>query len=146
MSGTLQIDIFIRYSFCKIYFFPRSIIINIKWKNLLKTFFFSFDLKNQICGYFYHIRNQRFKIHRYNEFQNNYIVYFKNSIAKFKKVDYFHFILKENFIPCAVRVIINRFCSNLVWIIFWSIGKDYREIMSFTLGINFCLIFMLQIL
>ena len=34
--------------------------------------FFSFDLENQIYGYFYyHIRNQRIKIRGYREFQIN---------------------------------------------------------------------------
>ena len=71
MYGTLKIDLFIRYNFCKTYFFPRSIFNDIKWKNLLKTFFISFDLENQICGYFYHhIRNKRLKIRWYSEFQN----------------------------------------------------------------------------
>ena len=50
MYRTLNIDIFIRYNFCGQYFFPRSIFIDIKWKNFLKTFFFNFDLENQICG------------------------------------------------------------------------------------------------
>ena len=39
MCGTLKIDLFIRYNFCEKYFFPRSIFIDIKWINLLKTFF-----------------------------------------------------------------------------------------------------------
>ena len=63
MCGTLKIDFFIHYYFCKKYFFSRSIFIDIKSKNLLKIFFFSFELENQICGYFHnHIRNQRLKI------------------------------------------------------------------------------------
>ena len=39
MSSTLKIDLFIRYNFCTKYFCPRSIFIDIKWKNFLKTFF-----------------------------------------------------------------------------------------------------------
>ena len=42
MYGILKIDLFIRYNCCTEYFFPRSIFIDIKWKNLLKTFFFKF--------------------------------------------------------------------------------------------------------
>ena len=63
MCQKSKIDLFIRYNFCRKYFFPRSMFIIIKCKNLLKTFLFSFDLKNQICGYFHHhIRNQHLKI------------------------------------------------------------------------------------
>ena len=62
MYWTSKIDLFIRHNFCEKYFFPRSMFIDIKCKNLLKTFLFSFDLENQICGYFHHhIRNQRLK-------------------------------------------------------------------------------------
>ena len=69
---TLKIDLFIRYNFCRKYLFPRSIFIDITWKNLLKTFFLCFDLENKICGYFYHhIRNQRLKIREYSKFQIN---------------------------------------------------------------------------
>ena len=73
MCKTLKIDIFILYNFCRKYFFTRSIFIDIIWqKNLLKTLFLSFDLKNKICGYFHHdIRNQRLKIHGYSEFHIN---------------------------------------------------------------------------
>ena len=72
MYRTLNIYLFIRYNFCKLYFLSRSTFIDIKWKNLLKTFVFSFDLENQICGYFHHhIRNQRLKICGYSEFQIN---------------------------------------------------------------------------
>ena len=61
MYGILKIDLFIRYNFCRKYFLHRLILIDIKWKNLLKTFF-SFDLENQICEYFHHhVRNQRLK-------------------------------------------------------------------------------------
>ena len=39
-------------------------------KKLAKNIFFSFYLKNQICGYcHHHIRNQRLKIRGYSEFQ-----------------------------------------------------------------------------
>ena len=72
MYGISKIDFFIHYNFCKKYFLPRSIFINIKLKDLLKTFFFSFDLENKICVYFHHhIRNQCFKIRWYSEFQIN---------------------------------------------------------------------------
>ena len=72
MYRTLKINLSICYNFCKKYFFPGSIFIHIKWKNLLKTFFISFDLENQICRYVHHhIRNQRLKIHEYSEFQIN---------------------------------------------------------------------------
>ena len=73
MCGTWKIDLFIRYNLCWKNYFPRSIFIDIKWKNLLKTFFCCFDLKNQICGYFHHhIRNQRLKIRGYSEFKINW--------------------------------------------------------------------------
>ena len=73
MCRTSKIDLFILHNFCRNYFFSRSIFIDIKWKNLLKTFFFSnFVLENQICGYFHHrIRNQRLKISEYSEFRIN---------------------------------------------------------------------------
>ena len=72
MYSTLKIDLFIRYNFSRKYFFARSIFIEIKYKNLLKTFFYVFDLENQIRGYFYHyICNQRPKIRGYGEFQIN---------------------------------------------------------------------------
>ena len=45
MYRTLKIDLFIRYNFCWKYFFPRSIFIDIRWKNLLKTFFLVLTLK-----------------------------------------------------------------------------------------------------
>ena len=69
MCGILKIDLFIRYNFCRKCFFSRSIFIDIKWKNLLKTFFFSFELENQICGYFHHhIRNSRLEKRVYSDF------------------------------------------------------------------------------
>ena len=72
MRETLKIDLFIHYNFCKKYFFPISIFIDIKWKNLLKTFFLSFHPENKILGYFHYlIRNQCLKIRGYSEFQIN---------------------------------------------------------------------------
>ena len=72
MNETLKIDLFVLYIFCGEYFFPRSIFIDIKWKNLLKTLFFSFDLENKIFGYFhYHIRNECLKVYGYSNFQIN---------------------------------------------------------------------------
>ena len=38
----LKIDIFIRYKFCGKYFFPKSIFIDMKWKNLLENYYFYF--------------------------------------------------------------------------------------------------------
>ena len=72
MYKTLKIDLFTRYNFCEKYFFPRSIFIDIKFKNLLKTLFVIFYLNNQICGSFHcHIRNQRLKACGYSKFQIN---------------------------------------------------------------------------
>ena len=72
MCTTLKIDLSIRYNYCRECFFPRSIFISKNEKSVLKTFFFSLDIENQICGYFHHhIRNQRFKIRGYSEFQIN---------------------------------------------------------------------------
>ena len=69
MYGTLEIDLFIRYNFCRKYFSARSAFMDIERKNLLKTFFLSFYLENQICGYFYHhICNQLLKIRGYSQF------------------------------------------------------------------------------
>ena len=48
MYTILKIDLLICYNFCRKYLFPRSIIIDIKRKNLLKTFFFSYDLENPL--------------------------------------------------------------------------------------------------
>ena len=52
MCKTLKTDLFIRYNFCKKYFFPRSIFVDIKWKNLLKTFFLVLTLKIKFSGIF----------------------------------------------------------------------------------------------
>ena len=45
MYRTLKIYLCIPYNFCEDYFFPRSIFIDIKWNNLLKTFFLVLTLK-----------------------------------------------------------------------------------------------------
>ena len=72
MHGASKIDLVIGYNFCRKYFFPRSIFIDIKRENLLKIIFFSFDLGNQICGYsHFHIRHMCLKIRGYDEFQIN---------------------------------------------------------------------------
>ena len=52
MYKTLKIDLFIRNNFCTIYFFPRSVFIDIKLKNLLKTFFLVLSLKIKFAGIF----------------------------------------------------------------------------------------------
>ena len=52
MCRTLKIDLFICYNFHRQYFFPGSIFINIKWKNLLKTFFLVLTLKIKFPGIF----------------------------------------------------------------------------------------------
>ena len=55
-------------------------------KKFVRKFFFSFDLKNQICGYFHHyIRNQRLKISEYSEFQINrrYVLFGSLSLNSF---------------------------------------------------------------
>ena len=46
MYRTFNIDLFIRYNLCQKYLFPRSIFIDIKWKNLSKTFFFFLPWKS----------------------------------------------------------------------------------------------------
>ena len=74
MCGTLKIGLFICYNIWAKYFSPRSIFIGMKWKNfffIFFKFFFSFDLENQICGYFHHICNRRLNRRGYSEFQIN---------------------------------------------------------------------------
>ena len=80
MCATLKIDVFIHYNFCRKYFIPRSIFIVIKWKNLLKTFFFlSFYLKNQIFRS-YHIHDND------DEYHHHICNYLNNIFSKFPSI------------------------------------------------------------
>ena len=52
---------------------------------MLKAFFFSFDLENQICGYFHHIRNQRLKISQFKFTKKFFIIWNIKIFFYFKK-------------------------------------------------------------
>ena len=72
MYKALKIYLFIRYNFCSKYFVPRSIFMDIKWKNLLKKCLWVLTLKIEFAGIFIIIfRNQRLKIRGYSEFYGN---------------------------------------------------------------------------